>query len=134
MGVVIADYALEPPPTTRLLWRGLRRRCPLCGASNLFERWIVMVPDCPRCRLHFERVEGHWIGAIGLNTVVSFAALLLVVAGGTFLTMPDVPLVPLVLASLLTALVMPVLFQPVSRTLWTAIDLAVRPLTADELT
>ena len=38
-----------------------------------------MVEDCPTCGLHFERVEGHWIGAIGINTIVSFGALLITI-------------------------------------------------------
>lgn len=92
-----------------------------------------MVERCPRCDLRFERIEGHWIGAIGLNTVVSFAALLVVVAVGTAWTVPTVPLVPLLLAAVSTALVVPVLFHPSSRTLWTAIDLSVRPIEPAEL-
>ena len=92
-----------------------------------------MVDRCPRCTLRFERVEGHWIGAIGLNTMVSFAALLIVVAGGTALTAPTVPLAPLMTVAVGTSLVFPIVFQPVSRTLWTAIDLSIRPLESDEL-
>lgn len=116
-----------------MLRRGLLRRCGLCGSGGLFRRWVVMVDRCPGCGLRFERVEGHWIGAIGMNTVVSFALLLVVVATGTALTVPDVPLGPLLGLSMGTALVFPILFQPVSRTLWTAIDLSVRPIEPDEL-
>jgi hypothetical protein len=92
-----------------------------------------MAEHCPRCDLRFERVEGHWIGAIGLNTVVSAAAILVVIAVGTVLTAPDIPFVPLVAAALVTAVVMPLLFHPISRTLWTAVDLSVRPIDPDEL-
>ena len=132
--MVQAQYVLDAPDRPVLLMRGLVRRCPLCGSGSLFTHWAVMREACPRCELHFERVEGHWIGAIGLNTVVSAAALLVVVAAGTALTAPDIPFVPLLTAATLTALITPILFHPVSRTLWTAIDLAVRPIDADELT
>ncbi|MEL7207465.1 MAG: DUF983 domain-containing protein [Actinomycetota bacterium] len=131
--MVRLDYGLDPPSRPVMLARGLRRRCPLCGSGSLFRHWFTMVERCPRCDLRFERVDGHWIGAIGLNTVVSFASLLIVVAVGTALTIPDVPLVPLLTASALTAVIVPLAFHPASRTLWTAIDLAVRPLEADEL-
>jgi uncharacterized protein (DUF983 family) len=131
--MVMSEYAVNPPRRPELLLRGLRRRCPLCGSGHLFRLWVSMVERCPRCDLRFERVEGHWIGAIGLNTVGSFANLLVVVAGGTALTVPDVPAFPLMAAALATAVILPVVFQPVSRTLWTAIDLAVRPIEADEL-
>jgi uncharacterized protein (DUF983 family) len=131
--MVLSEYAVNRPRRPELLGRGLRRRCPLCGSGHLFRLWVAMVDRCPRCDLRFERVEGHWIGAIGLNTVVSFAVLLVVVAGGTALTVPDIPAIPLTSAALATAVIVPVAFQPVSRTLWTAIDLAVRPVEADEL-
>jgi uncharacterized protein (DUF983 family) len=131
--MVRAEYVLEAPTRAVLLRRGLSRRCPLCGAGSLFDRWVTMREVCPRCDLRFERVEGHWLGAIGLNTAASAAALLVVVAVGTLLTAPTIPLLPLLLAATLTALVTPVVFHPVSRTLWTAIDLAVRPIDPEEL-
>ncbi len=56
--------------------------CPACGQRGLFRRWFSMAEDCPRCGLHFERIEGHWIGAIGINTIVSFAVLGIVVIVG----------------------------------------------------
>jgi uncharacterized protein (DUF983 family) len=131
--MVRAEYVLEAPTRAVLLRRGLARRCPLCGAGSLFDRWVAMREVCPRCDLRFERVEGHWLGAIGLNTAASAATLLVVVAVGTVLTAPTIPLLPLLAAATLTALVTPVVFHPVSRTLWTAIDLAVRPIDPEEL-
>lgn len=92
-----------------------------------------MVERCPRCDLRFERVQGQWIGAIAVNTVLSLGALLAVIVVGTALTLPDVPFAPLAAAALLVGGITPVLVQPLSRTLWTAIDLAVRPLEPDEL-
>lgn len=133
--VAMVSPAVVPsdPSRAQMITRGLRRRCPVCGTGGLFRRWMVMVDRCPRCALRFERVEGHWIGAIGINTMVSFAALLVVVAVGTALTVPSVPLVPMLAVAMTTALIFPLAFQPVSRTLWTAIDLAVRPLEPDDL-
>jgi hypothetical protein len=92
-----------------------------------------MIADCPRCGLHFERIEGHWIGAIGINTILSFGALLVATATGLIVTFPDFPVGTLVTINLLVAVTVPVLIQPLSRTLWTAIDLAMRPLEAHEV-
>jgi uncharacterized protein (DUF983 family) len=131
--MVQADYVLELPARSVLFRRALHRRCPVCGSDSLFDRWFVMAESCPCCDLRFERVEGHWIGAIGLNTVVSLIALLVVVAGGTLVTAPDVAFLPLLVVASLTALTVPLVFHPVSRTLWTAVDLAVRPIEPDEL-
>ncbi len=131
--MVLAPYALDPPTTGRLLWRGVRRRCPLCGSGRLFRRWLVMVEDCPRCDLHFERIEGHWIGAVAMNTVLALLVLLGVIVGGFAATYPDPPPSSLMVASIVVAALMPLAFHPVSRTLWTALDLAMRPVTPDEI-
>jgi uncharacterized protein (DUF983 family) len=131
--VVLAEYALDPPPRSRMLVRGLLRRCPLCGEGGLFRRWLFMRERCPRCDLEFERIEGHWLGAIAINTVLSLMALLAVIVVGVVLTYPDPPVGPLMLASLITAAASPLVFHPVSRTLWTAIDLALRPIEPSEI-
>ena len=82
---------VEPPPLTvpRLLRRGLARRCPLCGGGQLFRHWVTIVDRCPRCGFRFERIEGHWIGALGINTIVSFAAVLLSVVVAFIITYED---------------------------------------------
>ena len=87
----------------------------------------------PTCGLASERVVGHWIGAVGMNTIVSFGALAVVIVGGTVLTYPDLPALPLLGAALLTAIGVPLLFWPFSQTLWTAIDIMLRPIDVEEL-
>ena len=86
-----------------------------------------MIDSCPRCGLVFERTEGHWTGDLGINTIVSFGALLLTLLGGFLFTYPDVPAGPLLVAALAVAIIVPVLFFPFSKTLWLAIDLQFRP-------
>ena len=92
-----------------------------------------MVDACPRCGLHFERIEGHWIGAIGINTVVSFGVLMLSIAAGLIATIPDTPVGPLVALNLAVATIVPLAYYPISKTLWTAIDIAMRPLEPHEV-
>lgn len=87
-----------------------------------------MAERCPRCGLVFERIEGHWVGAIGLNTIVSFTTLVVVLAIGVGATIPDIPVGPLVTVTVTAAVIVPLAFYPVSRTLWTGIDIAMRPL------
>ncbi|MFM7062821.1 MAG: hypothetical protein ACKO04_04915 [Actinomycetes bacterium] len=72
-------------PST-LLWRGLFIRCPACGGRHVFRNWFAMADRCPTCTLRFERVEGHWIGSLGLNTTVVFTAMLLILLGGSIAT------------------------------------------------
>ena len=132
----MSEPLVDPPATPKpalLFWRALRRRCPVCGQGRLFRRWFLMVDRCPRCGFRFERVEGHWIGAIGMNTIVSFGLLLVVLVGGILVTYPDVEFGPLAVACGLTALLTPLLFHPFSRTLWTAVDLWMTPLGPEDL-
>jgi hypothetical protein len=92
-----------------------------------------MLERCPRCDLEFERVEGHLVGAVGINTVVSIIVLLVVGVIGFIVTYPELPLLPLVSTTIAVAVLFPIVFYPFSKTLWTAIDLRMRPPEADEV-
>jgi uncharacterized protein (DUF983 family) len=130
-----SDPAAPPPPLTvpRLLARGLALRCPLCGASGLFRRWFALRQRCPRCNFRLEqRIEGHWLGSLGINTIVSFGALFVTMVVGVALAYPDGGLGPLLVVSVLVAVLVPLVFFPFSKTLWSAIDLAMRPLEPDD--
>ncbi len=116
-----------------MLGRGLVMACPVCGARKLFPSLVRMVDDCPRCGLHFERIEGHWIGAIGINTIVSFGLLAITLIVGLILTYPDGSVPLLITVAVSVAVVVPTLFYPASKTVWTAIDVAMRPLEPDEI-
>lgn len=118
---------------SRMLWRGILQRCPACGAGQTHRRWFHFIERCATCDLRFERIEGHSIGYIGLNTIVTFTTTFIVLLGLTIASHPHVTAMPLVIGSVASALVLPVLFLPSSHTLWTAIDLIFRPLKADEI-
>jgi hypothetical protein len=72
------------------------------------------------------------MGSLGLNTVVTSAALMLTLAVTVAFTQPDIPAGPLIAAGAVISVVLPILFFPFSRTLWSAIDLAMRPLEPDD--
>jgi uncharacterized protein (DUF983 family) len=124
----------EIPPLTvgRMLARGMTLCCPLCGSRKWFVSWFRMRDRCPRCNFPLDRIEGHQVGAVGMNTVVSFGTLLVAIAVGLVLTYPDPPVAALLAVSIGIALVVPILFFPFSRTLWSAIDLAMRPVEPDD--
>lgn len=121
------------PTKSQLVHRALRRRCPYCGAKDLFSSWLKMRRHCPTCGLATDRVVGHWIGAVGVNTMVTFGLMFAVLFGFLIGTYPDIPLVPLLPATIAIAVVFPLLFWPCSQTLWTAIDIMLRPVTPPEL-
>jgi uncharacterized protein (DUF983 family) len=120
--------AYRMPSSLTMLGRGLVRACPVCGARPLFRWGLTMVEDCPRCALHFERIEGHWLGSVGLNTTVTAAAVLASVALSLYIGHPEFPMAPLLAVNVTVAVVVPLLFHASSRTLWTAIDVIMRPL------
>lgn len=119
-------------PAGVLVRRGLRRRCPVCGGGRLFRAWVRMVPVCPGCGLVFSRIPGHWLGSWFLNVCVVQAAVLGALTVGVGVTWPDPPVPTIAVITALAAIITPLAFFPVSRTLWTAIDLIMRPLDFDD--
>ncbi|MDQ1480657.1 MAG: hypothetical protein QOI44_1518 [Actinomycetota bacterium] len=112
------------PSRARMLWRGLTRRCPRCGSGHLFRHWVKMVPDCPRCGLHFEREAGYWTGAMAINVVLVGGVFTVLFVIAIALTIPDVPVAPLLAFFVPFMLLAPLVAYPVSKTLWVAIDRA----------
>jgi uncharacterized protein (DUF983 family) len=120
-------------PTARALVRGGTKRCAVCGQGHLFRRWFTMIDRCPRCDLRFERMEGQMTGNVGVNTIVSFGMLMIVLFVGTFAFWPEPPIVAIVVAAAIVTVVFPVAFHPFSKTIWLAIDLSMRPPEPDEV-
>lgn len=107
--------------------RGLTRRCPLCASPEIFTSWFRQRDRCPRCNYPTTRVDDQWIGALGMNTIVSFVLLFGVIAVGFGVTYPDPPVGTLLTVTVGIAAVFPVVFFPISKSLWSAIDMAMRP-------
>ena len=61
-----------------LLGRGLRLRCPRCGAKTLFRKGFAMHERCRACAYRFEREQGYFVGAMYVNYGVT---VLIIVAG-----------------------------------------------------
>jgi uncharacterized protein (DUF983 family) len=106
------------------LWRGATKRCARCGSGRLFRRWFSMASDCPRCGLHFEREAGYWTGALAINTILVGGAFAITFVIAPVLTVPDVPVAPLLAILVPVMLIGPLVTYPFSKTLWIAIDRA----------
>jgi uncharacterized protein (DUF983 family) len=118
------------PPTTRMIGRGLRRRCPLCGAGGLFRAWVKPLPSCPRCQLKLDRGEGDFfLGSYTLNFVAVQLLLVGFLLGSVMATWPAVPWRTLLWVGAALVVLAPIAFYPSSRTVWLAIDLTMRPPT-----
>lgn len=115
------------PSLPVLVGRAVTVRCPICGERRIRRRLLGTVDDCPRCELHFEREDGHWVGAVATNTMLAVGALVVAQFVLFALLYPDLTWQPLLIVNLTVGIVAPILFYPVSKMLWTALTLLMEP-------
>lgn len=104
--------------------RGLSRRCPRCGQGHLFRGWFRMVKACPRCALVFEQDEASRLGSAMVNYAFVGFWLVVYLVVGFVLTLPEPPVLPLLLGAVGLIVVTALVFFPFAKTIWAAIDLA----------
>jgi uncharacterized protein (DUF983 family) len=111
-----------------MLLRAMRRQCSRCGGADIFRTFGELKERCPTCGFRFERESGYWVGAMIINTAVTFALFLITFVGGVVATWPDVAWTPVFVATVGVCGAVPVLFYPRSKTVWQAIELSYHPL------
>ena len=94
----------------------------------MFDGFFTKKPRCPRCSFPLIREEGHWIGALGMNTVVTLGLLLITLTVSVALQWEERRGLTILGPAFLVAGLTPILFFGSSQTLWSAIDLAMRPI------
>lgn len=103
-------------------------RCPWCSSRRTFLRgWFRRYDRCRTCGIAWRREEGFELGAVTMNTFVTFGTLAVAMAVGFVLTAPDIPVLPFVVGLSSIALLMPIVIYPFTYTMWLAFDLAVHP-------
>ena len=108
-----------------VLIRGVRKHCPRCGERRIFRSWLHLIERCPICGLRFEREQGGFLGALTINFFVSILVWLAMFVVVLVYTVPDVPVAPLLIASVVVLVAVPLWFYPRSKTLWAAIEFLV---------
>jgi len=83
--------------------------------------------SCPECELDFDRNPGTFIGAIGLNTMVSFAAVVVAIGVAFAVTTEPRNVLSVLLPPLLVGTIVPLVFFPFSKTIWIAAEYVVDP-------
>ena len=73
------------------------------------------------------------MGATTANVILTFLSVLVAILVAVLVTLPDIPTVPVVIIVSAVALLGPVIWYPISFTLWQAVDLFMRTPDADEL-
>jgi uncharacterized protein (DUF983 family) len=115
--------------------RAARLRCPHCGLASLWRSPLQMLESCPACGLHTQRREqDYFLGAILVNLIAAellLAGVLLVVVIARW---PDPPWTVLEYGGVLLMLIAPFALYPFTKSLWLALDLALRPPVAAEFT
>ncbi|MDQ3810284.1 MAG: DUF983 domain-containing protein [Chloroflexota bacterium] len=128
--------ALTVTRVLSIVGRALTLRCPNCGGGSLFTSWFRMRGRCQRCGMRLvqraEHDNDYFLGAMMFNLVLAdlvFAAGMLI---WLMTTWPDVPWDLLRYVGLAFMIIAPILFYPLSKTVWLGFDLLFPPLTGDE--
>jgi hypothetical protein len=92
-----------------------------------------MVESCPSCGLALNRKEsGYSLGGFWLNLLFAELVTITLFVVTLLRTWPDPPWTLLQYGLPALALLTPILFYPFSKTLFLALDLAVRPASREE--
>jgi len=123
------------PTFGTMLKRGLVRHCPHCGGGHLFVHWFRMLERCPTCGIKFEREEGFFLGAFLINFGIGEGLIALLLFGYVILLSAnqDVSVPAFIAAGIVMSVVATLFFYPFSKTVWSALDLAMKPLDDNEL-
>jgi uncharacterized protein (DUF983 family) len=133
---IAADFPEEP--AARLLesvWRFAEvmrvadLRCPNCGGGRVLRTWFKLQHRCAKCGLRLDRGEAddYFLGGMFFNIVLAeiiFALALLVVV---IVMWPNVPWAGVEYSLIVAMIAAPIVLYPVSRLMWLALDLLLRP-------
>ena len=123
------------PTLGTMLKRGLARHCPNCGSGGLFHRWFRMAERCPRCGIKFEREEGFFLGAFLINFAVGEGLIAVLLFGYVILLSANanVSVPGFIAVGIGLSVIVTLFFYPFSKTVWSALDIAMHPLEAHEV-
>ena len=118
----------------RILWRGLRLRCPNCGSRGILDGWFKLQHRCPTCGLVLDRGESdYFLGAYLVNLVAVELILTAIMVVIGIATAPDVPWTLLTWGGIVFSVVVAIGCYPLTKVLWLAFDVMLRPVTREEI-
>jgi uncharacterized protein (DUF983 family) len=127
--------SMVQPSFPTMFRRGLIGRCPLCGGKRAwFDGWFARAEQCHTCGFRWARkTDGFMTGSMTMNIIITFATIAITLLTVTALTYPNLPVLPFMLALMGVGIVVPLAVHPSTCTMWSAVDLAMRPLEAADI-
>ncbi|MDA5194495.1 DUF983 domain-containing protein [Govanella unica] len=55
--IELSPVSLERPSLGQAVWRGLRRKCPVCGVGAAFVGYLKVAPSCSHCNAALGKVR-----------------------------------------------------------------------------
>lgn len=124
----------RPREIARFFGRAVLYRCPNCGGHPVLRNGLKLRERCPQCGLRLERGEhDYFSGSVLFNFI--FSELLFAVIFAAYLVAKGGNVDWDVLQWVLIAFVAlaPIVMYSMSKLLWLAFDLMLRPVTPEEL-
>lgn len=118
----------RPAAALRMIGRALALRCPSCGGGPVLKHWLAMRGQCGACGLAIERGErDYFIGSMMWNLVLSEGLFITAFIAALVWQWPNVNWTAIQVIAPVGMAVTPVLLFPVSKLMWLAFDLILRP-------
>ncbi len=115
--------------------RAFLLRCPNCGGRGVLRSWFKLRRSCQKCGIQLDRGEAddYFLGGMFFNIVLAeviFALVLLIVV---IVMWPRVPWAGIEYGLIVAMILAPIVLYPVSRLMWLALDVLLRPPDAAEM-
>lgn len=124
----------KPREIARLFGRALTLSCPHCGARPVLRNWFKLRDRCPRCGLRLERGEhDYFSGSVLFNFIFSELLFAVVFCGYLIAKHGNVDWDTLQWVLIAFVALAPIVTYSLSKLLWLAFDLMLRPVTPEEL-
>jgi len=131
------ESALDMPSAGRALLlasRALRLRCPHCGEGRVLKSFNAVYDRCAACSFRYCRSDDDYFsGAMFFGMMIGETLAMLAIGAAIWITYPNVPWSFLQYAIPIVLLGVMIMLFPISRVVWLAIDVMLRPVEASEL-
>ena len=119
---------VRPRVAAAMLGRTFILRCPRCGGGPVLTHWWKLRERCGSCGQLLERGErDYFVGAMMFNLALAEGVFTIIFVSALVAYWPNVNWDALQIVLPLGMLLAPVLLYPMSKLLWLAFDLMLRP-------